>query len=716
MGSSGSKYGIPAVIAAVVLCIACLCCIVAIVLYYNGDSLVSGLEPGGTDSPITGDPITPPDTSNLPEWTIIVYSDADDDVLEEDLWFDINEMEMVGSSPQVNIVAQVDRAEGYFDGDGNWSDTRRFLITQDADFFSITSPVVESVGEADMGDPQTLVDFTSWAIRNYPAKKYGLIMSDHGAGWAGGFSDIQSGSSLSMPEIVGAIETVQQSMGGQKFEFIGFDACLMAMIEVYGALYPYSNYMIASEEVIPASGWSYAAWLSQLTQNPAMSGREVSQSIVSTYIVEDIALTDGRSPAEIAEIEAGTTLSAVESARIPDVINSMNQFITTLAAVDQSWVAQGREYSRSYDSIFEELPSSFIDLAHFSAIMATTNDPAIIQANEQLQSAILASIVSEKHGSRMEGSSGISFHFPISDIYTLTEYEYDSMYANSADAFLQQSAWDEFLAFHYTGQAFIPQEGQAFIPDRSAPIVAPGASEISIAPVQLSDTLITGDEVLSLSTTVTGNPSYIYFILYFYNPDANAYWVADTSYVFSENTTTVTGVNSPDYGPSPIQVNYDWEPNLFVLTDGEHEAFALFEPEEYINSDGTSTYSVYGQYTYANGGNPDNAKLVFDPDGNLLQIFALPDPDGDGIATAVAVSPQIGDTFTDYVQSYFLDPNGGEATYDYSLSQDVFTYGEQGFWFEARVPVDGEYAIGFYTVDFDNNTVESYEFITYQAE
>ena len=141
-------------------------------------------------------------------------------------------------------------------------------------------------------------------------------------------------------------------MAGQKFEFIGFDACLMAMLQVYGALYPYSNYMIASEEVIPASGWSYAAWLSQLTQNPAMSGREVSQSIVSTYIVEDIALTDGRSPAEIAEIEAGTTLSAVESARIPDVINSMNQFITTLAAVDQSWVAQGREYSRSYDSIF----------------------------------------------------------------------------------------------------------------------------------------------------------------------------------------------------------------------------------------------------------------------------------------------------------------------------------------------------------------------------
>jgi hypothetical protein len=556
----------------------------------------------------------------------------------------------------------------------------------------------------------------NWSIKNYPAKKYGLILSDHGGGWSGGFSDIQAGSALSMPEIVGAVQQVQQNMGGQKFEFIGFDACLMAMIEVYGELYPYSNFMIASEETIPATGWSYAAWMGQLAQNPTMDGRGASQAIVSSYIVEDAALTGGRSSDEIAEIEAGTTLSAIESARVPDVINSMNQFISTIAAVDQSWVAQGREYTRSYTSLFgEDMPSPFIDLGHFADIMATTNDPAIVQANQQLQAAISSAVIAEKHGTRMDGSSGISFHFPISDIYTLTEYDNNSLYATSADAFLQQSSWDEFLAFHYTGQAFIPQEGQAFIPDRSSPIVAPGASEITLTPVQLSDTLITGDEVLTLNTTVTGNPSYIYFILYFYNPDANAYWVADTSYVFSENTITVNGVNSPDYGPSPIEVEYQWEPNLFVLKDGEHEAYALFEPDEYISSEGTSTYSVYGQYTYANGGTPDDAKLVFDPDGNLLHIFALPDPDGDGISTAVAVTPEIGDKFTDYVQSYYLN-EGSDPTYDYSLSEDVFTYGEQGFWFEALKPVDGEYAIGFYTVDFDNNTVESYEFITYKAE
>jgi hypothetical protein len=710
----GSKYGIPAVIALIIICVAVVCCSI-VLLYFYGDALI-----GNTNIPIPTDtgPIVPSDTSNLPEWTIIVYADADDDVLEQDIWFDVNEMELVGSTPQMNVVVQIDRAEGAFHGDGDWTDTRRLYVTQDDDLDFIASPVIESIGEADMGDPRTLVDFITWSIRNYPAKKYALVMSDHGGGWTGGFSDLESGSALSMAQITNAIEQVQGSMAGQKFEIIGFDACLMGMIEVYGSLYPYTNYMVASEEVIPSSGWSYAAWLGQLAQNPGMDGREASQIIVSTYIVDDTILKLRASSAEINEIEADTTLSAIESARMPDVIKAMNQFIASLSAIDQAWVAQGRAYSRSYYSIFgEDVPPAFIDLGNFAEIMATTNDPAIQQANDQLRSAISAAVIAEKHGDRMAGSTGISFHFPISDIYILTEFTDETLvrYADDAKKFLEQSSWDEFLAFHYTGEAFVPQQGQAVVPDSAAQVIAPGASDLTVGQIQLSDNFITGDEVLTLNTTITGNVSYIYFILYFYNPEADAYWVGDTSYHFAENTITVDGVNRPEYGPSPIQVEYEWSPTLFVLKDGEHEAFALFEPDEYINAEGISTYSVYGQYTYRSGGMPVDAKLVFDPDGNLLNIYALPDSDDNGISTPVEITPQIGDQFTDYVQSYYFDEND-EPYYDYSLSEDVFTWGEQGFWFESRYPVDGEYAIGFYAVDFDNNTVEGYEYITYQYE
>ncbi len=719
MGMNSSKYGIPAIVGAVAVCLACVCCSAA-ALYYYGDYIFGTGTISPTDPFPNGsvDPIVPADTSGLPEWTVIVYAAADDDILEQDMWFDVNEMEMVGSTDQMNIVVQIDRAEGAFSGDGDWTEARRLYVTRDEDLNHLNSQIVQSLGEVDMGNPQTLVDFVTWSIQNYPAKKYALILSDHGGGWTGGFSDLSSNSNLSMAEISDSVAQIQQSMGGQKFEIIGFDACLMGMVEVYGSLYEYSNYMIASEEVIPAAGWSYSAWMYQLAQNPTMSGREASQAIVSTYILEDVSLNLSYSSSDISEIESDTTLSAIESARMPDVISAMNQFTTTIANIDQGYVAEARGYTRSYYSLFgEDVPSPFIDLGNFAELTAyQSGDSAVQQAADQLRSAISAAVIAEKHGGKMAGSYGISIHFPISDIYVLTEFtdQTSVRYGDDAYKFLQQSSWDEFLAFHYTGQAFVPQDGQAFVPDQTAEIVAPGASELSIAPIQLSDTAISGDEILTMNTSVTGNVAYIYFILYFYNEEANAYWVGDTSFHFSENTITVDGVNAPDYGPSPIQVEYQWEPNLFVLTDGQTEAFALFEPDEYLSSEGISTYSVYGQYSYVNGFAPDDAKLVFDPDGNLLNIYALPDSDGDGLSTPSEITPQIGDQFTDYVQSYYFDENN-EPYFDYSLSSDVFTYGEQGFWFEARYPVDGDYAIGFYAVDFDNNTTESYEFITYQA-
>ena len=276
MGKTNSKFVVPSIAAVVLLC-ACVCC-VGIGLYFYGDQLLAGFNPTNSDVSVT-QPVDVPenqtnvDTSGLPEWTIISYSDADDDVLEENMVFDVNEMELVGSNPQMNIVVQMDRYARGFDGDGNWSDTRRYLIQQDSDLNNINSPVVESIGEADMGDPQTLIDFVTWAVQNYPAKKYALIMSDHGGGWTGGFSDMSApDSALTMPEIISAIETVRQNTGVDKFEMIGFDACLMGQIEIFGSFYPYSNYMIASEEVIPSYGWSYAAWLGQLAQNPAVDG------------------------------------------------------------------------------------------------------------------------------------------------------------------------------------------------------------------------------------------------------------------------------------------------------------------------------------------------------------------------------------------------------------------------------------------------------------
>ncbi|HSL42934.1 MAG TPA: clostripain-related cysteine peptidase [Anaerolineales bacterium] len=719
MSKPNSKWMLPSIGAVLALCVACACCS-AVVLYFSGDQILAWFREPADNPPVQAPTNEAPvNTSGLPEWTVIVYSAADDEVLEESMWFDINEMELVGSNSQVNVVVQMDRYTGAFTGDGDWSDTRRYLIAQDDDLDSITSPVVQSVGEVDTGNPQTLIDFVTWAIQNYPAKKYALVMSDHGGGWTGGFSDMSatSYSDLSIPEIASSLQQIRQNTGIDKFELIGFDACLMGQIEVFGSLYPYSNYMVASEEVEPGYGWSYAAWLDQLTQNPIMDGSGLSQSIVSTYVINDVLLSGGRASSdEIAQEEATTTLSAVESARVPDVIGAMNQFVSAVAEVDQTLVAEARTYSRSYFSLFgEEVSPSFIDLGNFSQVLTTlTNDSSIQQTAVQLQTAIDSAVVAEKHGVNMSGSSGIAFHFPDSDLYYFTEFntEFPPYYAASSSRFLEQSVWDEFLAYHYTGEVFAPQDGMVMEPSRAAEIVAPGASQMSVGPIQISDTEISGDEVVTVSTTVEGNVAYIHTALYFWDSASESYWIGDVSYYIAENTATIDGVNVPDYGESPVQVEYEWSPTLYSLTDGEHDAFVLLEPAEYLSADGETVYSLYGQYTYVGSSTPVDATLYFDADGNFLYAYAFPDMDENGASTPVEITPQIGDQFTDYVHFYTYDANDN-ATYTYELSDDVFTWGEEGFSFYSSYPVDGQYAVGIIAYDFDNNFVANFEFIDY---
>ena len=719
MQNTNNKFLVPGIVGALILCTLCVCCGgIAIYLYLNPISQTISPNPTDSNIPVNPTPQISVDPSGLAEWTVIVYSAADDEVLEETMWFDVNEMELVGSNPQLNIVVQIDRYGAAFDGDGDWAEARRYLVTRDNDLSTISSPIVQSLGEVDTGDPQTLVDFVTWAIQNYPAKKYALVMSDHGGGWTGGFSDMTSpNSDLSMPEIISSIEQIRQNTGIDKFEMIGFDACLMGQIEIFGALYPYSNYMVASEEVIPGYGWSYAAWLGQVAQNPAMDGNGLSSSIVSTYVVNDVLLTDElrASADEIAQEESTTTLSAIESARVPDVIGAMNQFIEAMAALDQSIVAEARTYARSYFSLFgEEVSPSFVDLGNFSEVLASlTEDNGAKQAAIQLQTAIDSAVVAEKHGSSVSGSNGIAFHFPDSDLYYFTEYNGDTpTYADSSSKFLEQSSWDEFLAYHYTGEEFVPQEGQAVTPSRTAEIVAPGASELTVGPIQISDTEISGDETVTVSTTVSGNVAYIHTALYFWDPTTESYWIADVSYYIADNTISIDGVNAPDYGESPIQVEYEWSPTLYTLTDGTTEAFALFEPAEYLSADGQTVYYVYGQYTDALSNTPVDAGLYFDADGNFLYAYAFPDNDNDGASNPVEITPQIGDQFTDYVQYYEYDANNNPI-YDYVLSDDVFTWGEQGFSFYSSYPVDGQYAVGIIAYDFDNNFVANFEFIDY---
>jgi len=85
-----------------------------------------------TSKPPTKVPTKPSSSSQAKgqTWLVMLYQDADDKILEQDIYVDLNEAERVGSSDRVKIVAQMDRYNGGYQGDGDWVSAKRFFITK----------------------------------------------------------------------------------------------------------------------------------------------------------------------------------------------------------------------------------------------------------------------------------------------------------------------------------------------------------------------------------------------------------------------------------------------------------------------------------------------------------------------------------------------------------------------------------------------------------
>ena len=465
-----------------------------------------------------------------PTWLVMMYQDADDKVLEQDIYFDLNEAEKIGSDDRIKIVAQVDRFRGGYTGDGDWTGAKRFLITQDNDITRIGSDEIDDLGEINMADSQTLVEFVTWAIGNFPAEKYALIISDHGMGWPGGWSDGDStergdnstplgkqlDDHLYLDEIEAALTQITNETGVEKFELVGMDACLMGQLEVFTMLEPHANYAVASQEVEPALGWAYTSFLGGLRDNPEIDGAGLGKLIIDSYVDDDLRLTDSEARSEsfkagspmaslfellaqssgagstssagmASQIQRDITLTAVDLSAIPDLNDAVNDFVFNLQKETQSTVAKVRTYTQSYTSIFgSDVPASYIDLGNFVMLMKqNTSNSQVIQSGDAVLAAISNAVVAEKHGKGKPGSTGVAIYFPNSQLYQ-SPMAGPQSYTSIASAFAEQSAWDDFLEFHYTGNDFTLSDTRVAVPASGVAVRGPGAGQISISDITAS--------------------------------------------------------------------------------------------------------------------------------------------------------------------------------------------------------------------------------------
>jgi hypothetical protein len=677
-------------------------------------------------------------------WLIMLYQDADDKILEQDIYIDLNEAERAGSSERVQIVTQMDRYKAGYPGDGNWSNTRRFYLTQDDDLESVRSQEVADLGEANMADGQTLVDFATWAIQNYPADRHILILSDHGMGWPGGWSDPTSssqgirnfplstvlGDQLYLMELDDALGEIRAQTGLDKFEIIGLDACLMGQLEVLTALAPHGRYAVVSEETEPSLGWAYTSFLEQLLANPDISGADLSAAIVESYIQDDQRIIDDDARADFLaqgsplgglfgmpsagqmrrQLEQNITLTAIDLQSIAAVNESVNLLALALQESQQKPIAQARSYAQSFTSIFgSDVPPSFIDLGSFVQFLKQMgNNPGVSQASNQVLAALGQAVIAEKHGPGKPGASGISLYFPNTQLFRNPAAGPES-YTVAASRFASQSLWDDFLVFHYTGRDFDAETTAPAVPVPGDRVRAPVPGQIEVSPISLSSPIAAPGRPVTLSADIQGeNIGYIKLFVGFYDQASNSIFIADSDYLESAETREVDGVYYPDWGEGEFTLSFEWEPVVFAINDGQESAVALFSPQDYGFSPEQATYTVEGLYTFANSGETINARLYF-RDRQLRQVFGFTGQGETGAPREII--PQTGDTVTILERWMDLDQNGNVVRTAVQAGETL-TFGDQMFTWEDLDAAAGEYIVGFIVEDLDGNAYPVFTQVT----
>ncbi len=247
--------------------------------------------------------------------TIMVYLLGSD--LESDGGYasgDIEEMMRADFGDNVNLIIMTGGSY-YWDMREISGDTCQYWQVKDGELISID----DNLGLLNMAEPETLTKFINDTVQSYPADRYSIILWNHGGGTMSGF-----GYDEHYPYSTLTLSTMEDAFAQSsvKFDFVGFDACLMATAETALMLEPYADYMIASQETEPGTGWHYENWLTYLSENPSADTVDVGVHIIDDFV--EACEDEMRRP--------NATLSIVELRQMPYLYDVLTDYFANSTA------------------------------------------------------------------------------------------------------------------------------------------------------------------------------------------------------------------------------------------------------------------------------------------------------------------------------------------------------------------------------------------------
>ncbi|MCR4666484.1 MAG: hypothetical protein K5657_04220 [Desulfovibrio sp.] len=313
---------------------------------------------------------------------------------------DIEEVMKAQFHDNVTVVVQTGGSKTWKRPEINPNKLQRFTIRNGK------MTLVQTLPQGDMGDSGTLADFLEFCANNYDADHTVLIIWDHGGGGAGRFAvDGNFGNAMTVKDLRDALESVMEADAKvPPLDIIGFDACLMASLEVATACYGFSDYLVASQNIEPGVGWNYTAFLSALAANTDMAPEDLAKHICDSYL----------SGCKEAEEEDGVTLSVINLELLPKLKmywDIYGLYSLSLVGNDRSQfgnIARHANEAENFYNIRGERYSNMVDIGDFVLRFLKDNPEDAAEFTE-----ILKETVAYKVGGPHQNGSGLSFYHPI---------------------------------------------------------------------------------------------------------------------------------------------------------------------------------------------------------------------------------------------------------------------------------------------------------------
>lgn len=539
------------------------------------------------------------------EWTILYYLDADNN-LEPDMLSDVNEMEEVGSTDQINLVVLLDRNPGYDNRDGNWTNNRLDFLTRDKDQEKITSKVLNDLKELDMADPQTLVNFVAFGLQNFPAKHYAIVLGDHGGTWMSSLNDeTNNEGGLKLAGLISALDALKKS-GAPTFDLMVFDMCLMSQVEVMDAISPYVSYGVASEELEPGSGYPNHRVLFQLAKNPQMAPADFAKVFVQEW-------SDSYKQAG----EDTVTDAATDLSKIKDVVSAVDALGAALMKSPpdvMTAVGRARSAAQHFPGDADSDLNSY-DLGDFALLLSQQPEAAPVKPQlDAVMAAVDAAVMIHEEGATHQGATGLAIYFPF-------DKKVDEAYKSIP---LARTQWDEFL---------LSGGGQA----------AAATADVKISSPDPASSHPLDDKGIPVTATVSGSPASIHASIGIAGENGELTLVSDEEIMSPGSKPDADGSFVPEWKDG-MKFNYTIKPQVSGISDGKSVALTPL----FAMSPGSRFVQGYASYNSMRG--DMQVAPVFDTkSGGLETVFCLSEK---GNKAAMAVHPVKGEKLVFYQPTY----------------------------------------------------------------